>query len=392
MHTEQTALFPNLSRKILSYTEKDYPQNPPLTKNERHKIAIEIRRRSYNLAPKQASSLYAEADRFCQCGDQYKLFECPNDKMQFTVPITCNSRICERCGRRYGRKIKNSLNQVLKPYFHKPIKGFGVFLLTLTVQTDRYDDMPSREDIQRFYKESSNFLRLFYGKYSCKMTSSGKVIEDQTRMKFENGKIGGKKIRRKPKIKPNGKEEWRRWRGAGYIAAIEIGKGNNLHCHAVIFAPYISQKKLSATWLKLTGDSFIVDIRSIKKVQTAVGYILKYIIKPPQTDSYVELVDYIETIKGTRRIRTGGVFYNRIKKEESEKLDFTCPHCNGYIEMINIIDIDEAKKTPLLYKLLIKRKERGSPLPYYQENVTTADQRYISAMREKFENSITWLN
>ena len=384
-----------MSIKILPYQYKHYPQQSAITTGDRKNIADEMRFRADKCRakdPDRAANLCKQAVEFCQCGVQYRLFECPNDRLNFTVPISCNSRICVRCGRRYGRKIKESLHQALKPFFTKSLKGYGVFLLTLTVQTGRYNGMPSRKDIKRFYDESSKFLKLFYSKYKCKMTPAGKIIEDQTRMKFENGQTHRKKIRRKPTIKPDGSEEWRQWRGAGYIAAIEIGENNNLHCHAVIYAPYISQKKLSQTWRKITKDSFIVDIRAIKKVQTAVGYILKYIIKPPKTTSYNQLIDYIEMIKGTRRIRTGGVFYNRIKKEEPEGLGFDCPHCASRLEMIDMVHISKAEKYPLLFQLLIKRKEIGKPLPYYQENVTTAESRHISKMVEKFEDGITWLN
>ena len=66
----------------------------------------------------------------------------------------------------------------------------------------------------------------------------------------------------------------------------------NVHCHILYIGSYISHARLSSVWEKITGDSKVVDIRSIgrdfnckwrnRKVSAqehALNYITKYITK-----------------------------------------------------------------------------------------------------------------
>jgi hypothetical protein len=55
----------------------------------------------------------------------------------------------------------------------------------------------------------------------------------------------------------------------------------NLHIHAVIDSPWMSQKDLSAAWLKASGDGYIVDIRAAKDYHMLVGYMTKHLAKMP---------------------------------------------------------------------------------------------------------------
>lgn len=75
------------------------------------------------------------------------------------------------------------------------------------------------------------------------------------------------------------------WRAHGGIYCIESGKiradgSANLHIHAIIDAPYISQRVLSGMWRKATdGEGYIVDIRAYRKPSRGVKYLTKYLTK-----------------------------------------------------------------------------------------------------------------
>lgn len=337
---------------------------------------------------KLAGKLTLEAERFCQCGTLFSLLACENDRQVFRSPLSCNSRICERCGRRYARRLEPGIKQVLGPLFNRRVRGFGVFMLTLTTTTDRFDvDGPSRIDIERFYRESGAFLRLYYGKHKCRLNRKGKVIEVQNRIERIR-RPGGKveKRRRKPTVKKRADgstvEDWRHYRGAGYLSSVELGGQNNmLHCHAIVYGPFIPIRVLKQTWAKLTGDSFIVDIRAVRKVRDAARYVLKYIVKPPAADSFQTIADYAWRIKGTRRLRTGGIFYNRVRKTVLETLPCVCPYCGNRLRMSGQVSIDDKEDhySRPLYPLLRECQARGSPLPL-PERATTMTQRVDSAI------------
>jgi hypothetical protein len=66
------------------------------------------------------------------------------------------------------------------------------------------------------------------------------------------------------------------------------------------------------------------------------------------TDSYHRLAEYTQSIKGSRRLRSGGIFYNRVRRSKPVKADNTCVYCgsrllfDGYIddwENCGMIDI-----------------------------------------------------
>lgn len=79
----------------------------------------------------------------------------------------------------------------------------------------------------------------------------------------------------------------------------------HVHLHCVIDAHYLPVKALSDSWKAVTGDSFIVDIRSANS-KTA-GYLAKYIAKNALIDlpSY-ELLKYSESIHGLRMFGAWG--------------------------------------------------------------------------------------
>lgn len=76
---------------------------------------------------------------------------------------------------------------------------------------------------------------------------------------------------------------WRRWREtvAGGVAFLEIKWSEKKqrwhpHIHALIEAGYLPQDQISDQWKRITGGSFIVDIRRPHVAESAIHYVTKY--------------------------------------------------------------------------------------------------------------------
>lgn len=248
---------------------------------------------------KRAIRLTMEAERYAQCGNRFLLFQCPRDYLRYYIRAFCQSRICERCSRIYAKDLRGSILPVVRAVGASKKRGYLLAQLTLTVTSARYGDkLPDRDGIKRLYRESSAFLRRFYGAYAMVKTRAGRWREDR-----------------------------RRYIGAGWLATVEVGRdNNNLHVHALVYGPIRSFKRLRIAWSEITGDSFGVDVRK-KTPRDAVSYVLKYIAKPPATDSYQRIAEYAVMIKGTRRLRSGGIFYNRFIQKQPESRPCCCLVC-----------------------------------------------------------------
>lgn len=80
------------------------------------------------------------------------------------------------------------------------------------------------------------------------------------------------------------------------------------HLHCIIEGKYIPYKKLRAAWLKITGDSNVVDIRTVKNPKTAADYIARYSARPCKLSGLrFELgIELITTFHGKRLSGTWG--------------------------------------------------------------------------------------
>jgi len=285
---------------------------------ERFIVADRMRKLAAKLSQagdsKRAVSLLTEADRYQYCRQLEVGRYCERCRSKFSTKVSCRSRLCERCGRVYEKKLRQKIVPIVRRATSRRKRGYVLALLTLTVRTDRWGDrMPDRDDIKRLYKETSAMLRLNYGKFAGKWTRTGNIRED-----------------RKRKI------------GAGWLCTLEVGKdNNNAHCHAIVYGPYRQFHKLRSAWERITGDSMVVDIRPIHSPSEAVRYILKYICKPPQTDSYDRVAEYAMMVKGTRRLRSGGIFYNAFTLAKPDSVLCQCAVCGGSLRYEGPLDPSE---------------------------------------------------
>jgi Replication protein len=103
-------------------------------------------------------------------------------------------------------------------------------------------------------------------------------------------------------------------KGGAAIIETKLGQGSgawHAHFHVLAEAGYIDQRKLSALWLSITGDSHIVDIRRVGAKSGAVQYITKYVCKAADhsiVQSEKHLAEAVVAFHGRRLVTTFGTW------------------------------------------------------------------------------------
>lgn len=120
------------------------------------------------------------------------------------------------------------------------------------------------------------------------------------------------------------------------IEAVNKGKGWNIHIHILSEGSFIAQSRLSADWFKITGDSFIVDIRKAWSGVGGLRYILKYLSKPPKVNGLE--TEYNYAFRGARLVSAFGSWYK--KTIVIEKKQVLCPVC-GCSEWLTIYQLEK---------------------------------------------------
>lgn len=118
---------------------------------------------------------------------------------------------------------------------------------------------------------------------------------------------------------------------------------------------YWTHKLIRSSWLAVTGDSDIVDIRAIPR-GAAVGYVAKYIGKsiPVELTAHAKYLDEaIIALKGRRMLIVSGEWYGKLSEDQEEeraakhewiKID----SLERIVHRANLGSIDDAKLLALL--------------------------------------------
>lgn len=269
-------------------------------------------------------------ERFRLCGQQGRSMSCPDCAVLFYSRFYCKARLCDTCARIYGRQIYKKTMSLIKPFFSNRKKGYTLAMLTLSESTAKYRGrFPDQDETKVFNKNVSTFCRLFYGKYRGRFSRTGKVVEDR-----------------------------KHYQGAGTISVNEFGRdNNNLHCHILLYGPWILHAELLAAWIKITGGDRGCYIEPIRNPGKAAHYVAKYVTKPPRFYDMHKAVEFLSAIKGTRRIKTGGVFYNKIKLDKVTHDSDRCPFCavdlryDGIVtRIVDGLNLHHVRKHPELYE------------------------------------------
>jgi len=81
------------------------------------------------------------------------------------------------------------------------------------------------------------------------------------------------------------------------------------HLHILTFGKYLDHAVIKKHWHRITGDSFIVDIRMVRNAGVAASYVAKYACAPITAAAYhspATLREAITALRGTRTVNCFG--------------------------------------------------------------------------------------
>lgn len=224
-----------------------------------------------------------QAGRFMRCGQSYVTTSCIDCKQVYVGPVRCESRICQGCARKYAARIRANQLAIIKRIEDYP--GNKLMFLTATMRSTGV--FPTTLELRQINRNFRLLVNTLYQKRE----------------------------------------------GAGGFSVMELSPGGMLHIHALIYGKYIPQSTISKTWLAITGDSMIVDVRRAYGVSRCLNYLLKYITKQPQGYDSAQLAKYMAAHIGVRRLHSYGVFYGTgLLRFES----CPCYKCKGNMRLIGI--------------------------------------------------------
>ena len=223
----------------------------------------------------------------------FATFFCERCDYEFRAQIDCGDRLCVECNR-------NRRNRIMRRFVPLVKKMAAPKFLTLTLKR------------RALCRANVRFLRQCF-----------------TRLRHRDNRKWNKKH--------PGRQLRFTWLATSGVYQIEIGTVDdlgqaNLHIHAVIDSPWMSQASLSKVWHEITGDSYIVDIRQAKDARDLVHYMSKHLGKMPN-EQYSNL-SYTSTwkhdlindvLKGTRLVQGFGTLAHVSMSLEGA----TCPKCGS---------------------------------------------------------------
>lgn len=208
-------------------------------------------------------------------------------------PQRCNARTCPTCA---GRGARLVLERVAKrvAIFELTMEGQGwegpgapqrrgFKLLTLTVRSrperaERFDPRLLRARVRTM----RGLFRQFW-----RRTAWGRQVRDPI--------TSCKRSRR----------------DTGYVLALEVGPGGNIHFHVLVHGEYAPQQALQGLWSRVVGDLAIVHVEAVRGpglMRGALGYVVKYVLKGANggraRPQHAAAVEY--ALRGVRRVEIGG--------------------------------------------------------------------------------------
>lgn len=201
---------------------------------------------------------FRRQDSFASCGNSYWLLESRSRPGVYKLTADlCHDRWCPACGRLRADLVAGN---VLAALAGKPAR-----LVSLTV---RSTDDPLRLQLKRLY---AHFRRL------------------RSTAIWKNRILGG-------------------------VGVLEITYNATTcryhpHLHCLTHGHFLPLEDLRREWLRLTGDSFEVDVRYVQDEQKAAHYVTKYIAKPVDHGIYHSpsaLREAIQAVQGVKQLITFG--------------------------------------------------------------------------------------
>jgi len=210
-------------------------------------------------------------------------YHCPNNDGHYAtyVPAYCMLRVCPDCGQYSAHLIQEKYRPVIEAEAAKSHRKALKFV-TLTTNVQLADDIGG--EVLQILDWSRDLYRKLWGKE----------------------------------------------KGSGALATLETGEdGLKLHTHLIVQGKFIKQEELSKAWQEISGFPIvhITEISADKAVKEVLKYAVKFSNLSPD-----QLVSLHNALKGRRRIRSWGCFYNPDIEEDVEERETHCPECQAQLK------------------------------------------------------------
>lgn len=228
----------------------------------------------------EALGLHNKAFTYEQCGELVAKFRCEKcNRIEYIPQNSCNLRICEKCCKKLFYKLWSGYYPKVKL-----MKNPKLITLTFGFSPMLYPDVVSE------------FRRMF------------------------------SKFRKKLKIK-SGVYVFEVKRSPARVEQMEV------HIHALVDHAYIPQAKTSETWFEISGRP-ITDIRRAYGVRAGLGYIMKYVLKPPSFPIARDYAEFEFMFNNRRRIQGFGDCCG--EKTSLVDMEITCRGCGGKMVKVEL--------------------------------------------------------
>lgn len=196
--------------------------------------------------------------RFAECGSRAWVIRNEDQPDLYAVASDhCHDRFCKPCASFRGRVIANNVAAYLR---NRPYR-----FLTLTIRTT---DLTLKQGVDKLYRCFAALRRTKI--WDSKVSGGCAILE----------------------VKPK-----------------ESGTGWHPHIHAILEGRYLPLPLIRRHWMRITTDSFIVDIAKGRDPEQAARYVSKYITKPFDDGTIrnpERLLQAVEALHGRRLVATFG--------------------------------------------------------------------------------------
>lgn len=217
------------------------------------------------------------AHRMGWCGFTGRVFV-SGDGGASVYPARCRDRLCPTCSAHRSRELRRRTELALA-------RADSVRFVTLTL---KHSEAPLAESIRRIRDAFSKLRRGGFWKQRV------------------TGGLYGLEVKLNPTT-----HQW------------------HVHLHCLVDGQYIDQRALSHCWENATGDSPIVDVRSVHSRKQAVKYIASYVTKGSDIAGWVQpkIREFADAMKGQRLLQTFGSLHGiplDVAEAEDEPCDPVC--------------------------------------------------------------------
>jgi hypothetical protein len=264
----------------------------------------------------EASGNFQDASNFSSCERNFNVNVCENNwtHQPQKIPFSCKLRICPDCERReQARKLALYVPVIYDLLALDHSHNYSLRKIELTTPFE-LSSPTAAADFRAAWKALERFLSLFW---------------------LRSPKFGGLPLTpsevRKGTISHAS-------HGLGYIAASEYGeRGRKLHFHVIAYSPWMDHKHISRIWYEATKrTASIVWVRALdsENLVDATADTLKYCTKFQGLHA-VDAVKLLDVLRGTKRLRSYGIFRN-LKK--ADKAVCTCDICGSGKQLVRPFD------------------------------------------------------